>query len=203
MVNYLIYEDKKLPYTIITNKKLKNLYITIDPNLGIIVKNPNYSQEKIQDFLEKKAKWIFTKMQFMQSRNSIIKIYNDEKKVLLFGEKQSLHVKKDLASFYKEKSQEIMPPLISKYEDIMGLKKTGLKFRKAKRRWGSCSAKNELSFNTSVIQLPKSCIEYIIVHELSHIIHKHHQKKFWLHVEKFMPDYKECERIIKDYSPQI
>jgi len=203
MVNYLIYEDKKIPYTIITNKKLKNLYITIDPSLGVIVKNPNYSQEKIQIFLEKKAKWIFTKMQFIQSRYSIVKIFNDEKKVLLFGEKQSLHVKKDLASFYKEKSQEIIPPLVSKYEEIMGLKKTGLKFRKAKRRWGSCSAKDELSFNTSVVQLPSHCIEYIIVHELSHIKYKHHQKKFWDNVEKFMPNYKECEKIIKDYSPQI
>lgn len=85
----------------------------------------------------------------------------------------------------------------------MDEKPAAIKFRKAKRRWGSCNMKNELSFNTSLVQLPIECIEYIIVHELSHIKHKHHKRDFWLHVKKFMPSYKSCEKTIKDYLPQI
>jgi len=85
----------------------------------------------------------------------------------------------------------------------MNEKPVNIKFRKAKRRWGSCSIKNELSFNTSLVQLPLECIEYIIVHELSHIKHKHHKKDFWLHVKRFMPFYKEYEKTLKNYSPQI
>ena len=85
----------------------------------------------------------------------------------------------------------------------MNLFPTKISFRKTKRRWGSCSAKNEISFTSSLVQLPLTCIEYIIVHELSHIKHKHHQKAFWLHVEKFMPHYKEYEKNLKEYSPQI
>ena len=85
----------------------------------------------------------------------------------------------------------------------MNLIPTKITFRKTKRRWGSCSAKNELSFTSSLIQLPLECIEYIIVHELSHIKHKHHQKSFWLHVEEFMPDFREHEKVLKEYSPQI
>lgn len=202
-MNYVIYENKKLSYTIITNKKLKNLYITIDPAYGVIVKNPNYSLAKIQEIVDKKAKWIFEKSQCLQLRNSIKNIYEIEKKILLFGEKHLHYLEGNLAPFYKEKSQEIIPPMVKKWEEIMNLKSSGIRFRKAKRRWGSCSATNELSFNSSLVQLPIHCIEYIIVHELSHIKHKHHQKKFWLHVEKFLPHYKECERTIKDYSPQI
>jgi hypothetical protein len=198
-----MYENKKLSYTIITNKKLKNLYITIDPSSGVIVKNPNYSLAKIQEIMDKKAKWIFEKSQCLQLKNSIKNIYEIEKKILLFGERQSHHVKGNLAQFYKEKSQDIIPPIVKKWEEIMQLKSNGIKFRKAKRRWGSCSFKNELSFNTSLVQLPLQCIEYIVVHELSHIKHKHHQKTFWTLVEEFMPHYKECERTIKDYSPQI
>jgi len=85
----------------------------------------------------------------------------------------------------------------------MNEKPTNIKFRKAKRRWGSCSIKNELSFNTSLVQLPLECIEYIIVHELSHIKHKHHKQDFWLYVQKFMPNFKEYEKILKNYSPEI
>lgn len=122
---------------------------------------------------------------------------------MLFGKKKSLHVKGDLAQFYKKTSQEHIPPLVEKWANIMDEKPIGIKFRKAKRRWGSCSIKNELSFNTSLVQLPIECIEYIIVHELSHIKHKHHQQDFWLHVKKFMPTYKSCEKTIKNYLPQI
>jgi len=85
----------------------------------------------------------------------------------------------------------------------MNLIPSKITFRKTKRRWGSCSAKDELSFTSSLIQLPLACIEYIIVHELSHIKHKHHQKAFWLHVERFMPEFRKYEKMLKSYSPQI
>jgi len=108
-----------------------------------------------------------------------------------------------LAEFYKQKSQKTIPDLVEKWAIKMNLHPTKITFRKTKRRWGSCSSKNELSFTSSLVQLPPQCIEYIIVHELSHIKHKHHQRDFWLHVEKFMPHYRELEKILKDYSPQI
>lgn len=200
---FILYEDRKIPYTIITNKKLKNLYITIDPNKGIIVKNPNYSLQKVKSIVEQKAKWIDEKLLHVNKKYSISNIYKEENKVLLFGKKESLHVKQNLAVFYKTKSQECVPTLVQKWAEIMNEKPTNIKFRKAKRRWGSCSINNELSFNTSLVQLPQECIEYIIVHELSHIKHKHHQRSFWLHVNKFMPTYKEHEKTLKQYSPEI
>jgi len=85
----------------------------------------------------------------------------------------------------------------------MGVKPTNISFRKAKRRWGSCSHTNELSFNLSLAQLPLECITYIVIHELSHIKHKHHQKAFWNCVHEFMPEYKSCEKILKNYSPSL
>ena len=108
-----------------------------------------------------------------------------------------------MADFYKQKTAEIVLILVEKWAHTMNLNPTKITFRKTKRRWGSCSAKDELSFTSSLVQLPLECIEYIIVHELSHIKHKHHQKSFWLHVEKFMPHYRELERVLKDYSPNI
>lgn len=203
MDNFVIYKDKKLPYVVVTNPRLRNFYIKIDPSLGVIVKNPNYPPSRVHDIVEKKAKWIYEKLHLLGKRNYIQKIYEEEQKVLLFGEKRSLHVKGSLANFYKEKTKETIPALVDKWSKIMKENPANIKFRKSKRRWGSCSLLNELSFNTSLVQLPIECIEYIVVHELAHIKHKHHQKEFWLHVKEFMPSFKEHEKTLKEYSPEI
>jgi predicted metal-dependent hydrolase len=175
----------------------------IDPTHGVIIKNPNYSQKYIHSVVEKKLDWIVKKLLHLDKRKSISEIYNREKKVLFLGKKEPLHVKGNLSSFYKQKTVEIVPILVDKWALKMKLTPTKISFRKTKRRWGSCSVKNELSFTSSLSQLPLECIEYIIVHELSHIKHKNHKKDFWLLVEKFMPNYKKYEKILKEYSPQI
>jgi predicted metal-dependent hydrolase len=64
-----------------------------------------------------------------------------------------------------------------------------IRFRKTKRQWGSCSGKNVLSFNTMLMKLPEEVIAYVVVHELAHIAHKHHQRSFWKLVGQHMPDY--------------
>ena len=83
----------------------------------------------------------------------------------------------------------------------MGVSYNSIKYRKAKRQWGSCSAKNDLSFNPMLMKLPPEVIEYVIVHELAHIRHKHHQKAFWAFVEKHMPNYRNHEAVLKTYTP--
>ncbi|MDN5377413.1 MAG: hypothetical protein PWQ42_709, partial [Sulfurospirillum sp.] len=110
MIGYVIYEDTKLPYHIQTNKKLKNFYIQIHPELGVLVKNPNFSLQKVHDLVQSKAKWIYEKSLLLERRESLSNLYETEGKVLLFGEKQSLHVKKKLEDFYKEKTKEIVEP---------------------------------------------------------------------------------------------
>ena len=192
----------KIPYRVVVNKKLKHLYITITPEDGVIVKNPNFSNKEVQTILNKRAKWIHNKLLFLNSKNYILKIYEDEKKVLLFGKKELLEVK-NLVEFYRLKSKEFIPSLVDKWAKITNLKPKDLKFRKSKKRWGSCSYDNIITFNISLVQLPLECIEYIILHELSHIKHKNHKKEFWLHVEKFLPNYLDYEKEIKNYSPNI
>ena len=124
----------KIPYRVVVNKKLKHLYITITPEDGVIVKNPNFSNKEVQTILNKRAKWIHNKLLFLNSKNYILKIYEDEKKVLLFGKKELLEVK-NLVEFYRLKSKEFIPSLVDKWAKITNLKPKDLKFRKSKKRW--------------------------------------------------------------------
>ena len=103
-------------------------------------------------------------------------------------------------SFYKKEAQSYIPSVVSHWSTKMSLIPTNIRFRKTKRQWGSCSGKNVLSFNTMTMKLPQDVIQYIIVHELAHIQHKHHQKSFWQLVENHLPDYKTHIAELKHYT---
>ena len=63
-----------------------------------------------------------------------------------------------------------------------------------KSLWGSCSQKNNLNFSYRLIKMPRAVIDYLIVHELAHLVHFDHSPDFWATVEKFVPDYKQHRR---------
>ena len=107
---------------------------------------------------------------------------------------------KHVDNFYKEEATQFIPLLVAKCSEKMALSPTSIRFRKTKRQWGSCSGKNVLSFNTMIMKLPQSVIQYIIVHELAHIKHKHHQKSFWNLVELHLPDYKQHVTELHTYT---
>ena len=199
---YVEYQGEIFPYTIITNKKLKNLYISVDPHKGVIVKNPNYPISKVETIVRQKAGWIVKKIAQAEKRLSIPNLL-EEGKVLYLGEIIPLHVKQNAEAFYKEHTKNLIPKIVEEQSFLMGVKPTSITYRKAKKRWGSCSYKNELSFNITLAQLPLECITYIVIHELSHIKHKHHKKSFWDCVAEYMPNYKACERRIKEFLPSL
>ena len=203
MQAFIEYQGETLCYSIITNRRLKHLYIKIDPIKGVIVNTPSYTKECIHSLVVQKAVWIFSKIKAAQSRTTVPELFKTEGKVLYLGEPILVHTKQTPETFYKEKTVPLVTRLVEEWSFLMGVKPTKISFRKAKKRWGSCSHTNELSFNLSLAQLPLECITYIVIHELSHIEHKHHQKAFWQCVYEFMPDYKQCEKILKNYSPTL
>ncbi len=118
---------------------------------------------------------------------------------LTYNEPNTTEFINQIEAFYKYKAKEIITPLVQQQAEIMSLYPTAISFRKTKRQWGSCSSKNRLSFNTGLIKLPLDVIQYVIIHELTHIKHKHHQKAFWQEVEYYSPNYKKLEQQLKEY----
>lgn len=118
---------------------------------------------------------------------------------ITYNEPNSTEFMVQIENFYKYKAKEIITPLVQKQAQRMEHFPTAVTFRKTKRQWGSCSSKNRLSFNTGLIKLPLDVIQYVIIHELAHIKHKHHQKAFWEEVERYSPNYKKLELELKEY----
>ena len=216
-------------YRHIVNPKLKHIYLTFDDEGNLVIKSPKVPQRKIEQLLLKKASWINHSREKIQqkkgravdfSRTSEcyylgqaypllvtqhtkkrIKLYfDDEKFTLLYHTYDERLFQTHLDHFYKNEAVTQIPSQVAFWAEKMNLSPADIRFRKTKRQWGSCSAKNVLSFNTMIMKLPPDVIEYIIIHELSHIRHKHHQKAFWQLIERYLPDYKRRVEELKNYT---
>ena len=74
-----------------------------------------------------------------------------------------------------------------------------LKFRTMKTRWGVCNRKSKtITLNTRLLEYDISCLDYVIIHELSHLLEFNHSTNFWKIVEKYCPNYKQIRKILKD-----
>jgi predicted metal-dependent hydrolase len=110
------------------------------------------------------------------------------------------YLRKAIELFYKDKSKDRMTSMIKKWSEKMGLEYGRVTFKFADKRWGSCSGNGNIVFNYEAVKLPVACVEYIVVHELAHIVHRHHDKNFWAMVGKYLPNYKETHERIKGFG---
>ena len=95
-------------------------------------------------------------------------------------------------------AKETIPPKVERYAQLMGLKYAGIKITGARTRFGSCSARNSLCFSWRLMQYPEDAVDYVVVHELSHIVHKNHGPRFYALVASVMPDWKRRRALLKE-----
>ena len=95
--------------------------------------------------------------------------------------------------FFREKAREKIAPRVRKWSKVTGLEYGELKFIKLEKRWGSCTAANNILINIDAVKLPFSLIDYLIVHELVHTKIKNHSKEFWAELSKHIANWKELD----------
>lgn len=170
------YEGKDIPYTL-QRSKIKNLYIYIR-NGKVIVKAPmRLSDKYIEEFLNKKSKWIYENLEKSKAKAN--------------KEKEEKIEKKDV-----ERLQKIVKENIYKYSKILGKSPKKVRIRDLKYAWGSCSSNQNISINLKLANKDERAIEYVVLHEMCHLIHMNHSKNFWNLVEKNMPEYKEYKKLL-------
>ena len=91
---------------------------------------------------------------------------------------------------YRLYARHVMNEKVMTYAKRMDAMPTSVKINGAKTRWGSCSAQKSLNFSWRLIMADDAVIDYVVVHELAHIIHMNHSERFWSAVENVLPDYK-------------
>ena len=177
-------------------RNIKHVYLRVlNPNLIQIKTNIYYTLYDAKDLIQKKITWIENSILRLEEKNI------DEDEFLYLGERKKFedYKIKNIDNFYKKEILKYLPTLVEIHSKKMNLIPTSIKYRKNKRTWGSCNYKNELNFNILLMKFPIELMEYVIIHELAHIKHKNHSKKFWDLVEEFCPDYKQREKIFKNF----
>jgi hypothetical protein len=102
-----------------------------------------------------------------------------------------------LTGWYKNQARQILTERTEYYARLFGLKYRSLRITSARTRWGSCSRLDALSFTWRLVMAPLGIIDYIVVHELAHIVEKNHSRAFWTQVERMLPDYRPRRKWLK------
>ena len=98
-------------------------------------------------------------------------------------------IKKAMENWYREKTLAKVKERVSYYSSYFNNEVTTVKVKEQKKRWASCTSKNELLFNWRCVMAPVFVLDYIVVHEMCHMEYKNHSKDFWNRVYAVMPDY--------------
>lgn len=214
-MNEIIFKDLKIEH--ICKSNLKNSYISINHNSKVVLKTPRVSQSYINDLLTQKESWI--RKQLHKTQENHPKTVNLEDELLLFGEIYSIDVDeakklrellekmkvvhkenilKCYDKFYKDYAKIYLTPRVEYFSKIMGLNYKEIKFRKMRSRWGSCSSDTVITLNTELIKIKKELIDYVIVHELAHLVHMNHSKNFHNLVDEYLLDSKIIRKELKN-----
>lgn len=203
-----------LEYSIVYSDR-KTLQIIVERDRSVVVHAPNHtSSEKIKEAVEKKKLWLYEKIHHPQKyRTSEDKTLIPGSSILYLGKeyrldttdeeiegiifdgrfvvsKSSIHyVPALLKHWYMGQANELLIPRIKHYAKQIGVDYSRVFISDLKYRWGSCTPKNNLNFNWRLIKAPMSVIEYVIVHELAHLLEHNHSTRFWTLVKTQAPQY--------------
>lgn len=207
-----------------SNRKTLSVLVTGDGE--VVVKAPlKLPESEINKFISEKESWIISKL---KAKTQVINKFQDVisyKKLLVFGSAYNGYfspsvkeialtsdkilipnkitpqkLNKCIIKWYKSLADSVVINRTKEISKHIGINPKIIKCTGSRGRWGACNSNKEVFITWRAVMLPERLIDYIIVHELSHIIELNHSPKFWAIVGKILPDYKSRRAELKTYS---
>lgn len=122
-------------------------------------------------------------------------------KLRMFVKPDTLKIVKEklLNTWYREELEKLIPPLIEKWQPIVGERVHDWGIRKMKTKWGSCNTDTKrIWINLELVKKSPECLEYIVVHELTHLLERNHNQRFKNYMEKFLPKWRTCRNALNN-----
>lgn len=206
----------------IVKSRRKTIALVIDSDGKLVVRAPFCASESdIMRFVQEKQDWIQKKSEEMRQKKlerprlalkegetipylgrecmifrGITRTICFDGKAFLLPQTESAQAK--LIAWYKKRAAVILQERVESIAKDMRVMPNGVKITSAKTRWGSCSYTNHLNFSWRLIMCPPEVVDYVVVHELCHILHKDHSKSFWESVGRVDAAYREHENWLKE-----
>lgn len=222
---------KDIAYSLQRNNR-KTASILLERDGSITVYAPeNLDDQSIEQMLEKKRYWIYKQLaewkelnhqkrerEFVDGesflylgRNYRLRIVTNQKVPLLL--KDSFFCLDESAlnqdpvesfkSFYREKGQELLNERVRLYKDSIDVAINQVRVMELQYRWGSCSSQGNLNFHWKCVMAPLKIIDYLVVHELAHLVYPDHSEQFWCELAKVMPDYVERKNWLRRFGASL
>lgn len=217
----------ELSYSIAYSKR-KKLTITVERDCSIVVRAPiGTSTDKIKNIIESKKLWLYEKLNHPQKYDVLPhapgkELVNGES-MLYLGRSYHIEMLEDaddifflqrfyvplklkqqgkvvFQQWYINKAKEKILPRIDYYAEKLGVEYNKAKITDSKYRWGSCSPKDNLNFNWRLVKAPFSVIDYVIVHELAHLLEENHTPRFWNIVKAQLPQMDKAKLWLKKHG---
>lgn len=107
--------------------------------------------------------------------------------------------KEILEAWYRDQLREALPPLLAKWQKLLGVQPRRVHLQRMKTKWGSCNPTlGSIRLNTELARKPAECLEYILVHELAHLIEASHSSRFTAILDRAMPQWREIRGVLND-----
>ena len=222
--SYVYIDGQLIRYKIIYSSNLKNIYLTIYKNFDIEVKAP-FGTDK--NFIGRVVEEKYYKLQEIKNKKNQASYFNLKNNVLsILGKTYNIEivqaVKNEKFKFYENKivlflndlankekvlrrfllkeSKNILLPICTEIINKYNFTVNKISIKWLTSVWGSCrKTKKHLTFSSRLVTFRKEVIEYVIYHELSHLIEANHSQKFWKIVESMCPNYKNLRRELKNF----
>ncbi len=226
-------DGQSVSYAVKRSARAKHIRLEVRPDNGLTVVIPAFcSLRDVPDLLKKKKSWILSKLEryervrtaekkelkdgdfipymgrnlrivLQHSSGPYSSITPTQDRLIIKHNSGNGTINSIIESWYRHLAEQFLKDRIKELGKQTGLTCNRVTVRSAKTRWGSCSQKGNINLNWKLILLPKPVIDYVIIHELSHLKEMNHSKKFWEQVAEFCPKWREHRQWLKDHADKL
>ncbi len=225
-MEYVSFGDEKIPVTLVYSAKRKTIGLTVKENGEVILRIPSsLTKEEALSFAQSKAGWIEKHRQAFFAREKPQRSYADGEMIPFCGRELTIRrcagrnvraevdgdllritapdnidtdtVREAVIFLYRRAALPLLREMVEEVSALAGVEPPMVRIRKQEKKWGCCTPKNGIILNVRVLLAPPLVIRYLVVHEVAHLRHRHHQASFWDEVERLMPEYREAESLLK------
>ena len=181
MKEILEIEDLNIPIELQRNNR-KTLALTITQEGSLQIKAPLQMKEKdIERFIGQRRFWI----------------YKQTKRVLKENENRVFRSEEEIQGL-REQARKVLTERTNYYKEMLNVDYQRIRIGNQKTRWGSCSSRGTISYNWHLVLMPERIIDYVVVHELCHLVEMNHSPAFWKKVSEILPDYEDRRKWLKE-----
>ncbi|HLP98433.1 MAG TPA: SprT family zinc-dependent metalloprotease [Sideroxyarcus sp.] len=220
---------KEISYTLKRSGYRRSIGLRIDDR-GLTVNAPLRASEKwLHSVLHDKADWVVDKLDSWQSKKAPPIVWQEGSRIPFRGEEfvlclmpktrgataqlqgELLHVpvgveaepaqiEKAVTVWYRKEALRVFEECVEHFAPLLQVAPCEIKLSSARTQWGSCTVRGVVRLNWQLVKMPLHLIDYVVVHELAHLVEMNHSPAFWRVVESACPDYKQCRAELRSYG---